>query len=175
LHSTMVDHIRREAKNAKAGKKALVRAKMNSLIEPLIIEELYKASQAGVKIELIVRGVCSIRPGIQGVSENIHVRSVMGRFLEHTRVFYFYNNGEENLYCASADWMGRNFFKRVESCFPIEERALKRRIIKEVFTTYLRDNCQSWVLKANGSYKRLKPTRGAGRRNAHDILMEMMK
>lgn len=175
LHSTMVDHIRREAKNAKAGKKALIRAKMNSLIEPQIIEELYRASQAGVKIELIVRGVCSIRPGIKGISENIHVRSVMGRFLEHTRVFYFYNDGEENLYCASADWMQRNFFKRVESCFPIEERVLKRRMIKEVFTTYLRDNCQSWVLKANGTYKRLKPTRGAGRRNAHDILMETMK
>jgi polyphosphate kinase len=175
LHSTMVDHIRREASHAKAGKKGLIRAKMNSLIEPQIIEELYWASQAGVKIELIVRGVCGIRPGIKGTSENIQVRSVMGRFLEHTRVFYFYNGGEENLYCASADWMQRNFFKRVESCFPIEDRAIKRRIIKETFTTYLHDNCQSWVLKPNGIYKRLKPTRGAKRRNAHDILIDMMK
>ncbi|OOY35440.1 RNA degradosome polyphosphate kinase [Solemya velum gill symbiont] len=175
LHSSMVKFIRHEAEHARAGRKALIRAKMNSLIEPKIIEELYKASQAGVKIELIVRGVCGIRPGIKGVSENIHVRSIMGRFLEHTRVFYFYNDGEENLYCASADWMGRNFFKRIESCFPVEQYALKRRIIKETFTTHLRDNCQSWVLKSNGTYKRVKPSKRAKPRNAHEILIEMMQ
>ena len=104
---------------------------MNSLIEPKVIEALYRASQAGVKIDLIVRGVCALRPGIPGLSENIHVRSVIGRFLEHSRIFYFLNRGEENLYLSSADWMGRNFFGRIELCFPVLDRRIKERVIQE--------------------------------------------
>jgi polyphosphate kinase len=174
LHTSMLDKIQRETEHARAGKPAGIRAKMNSLIEPTIIQALYEASQSGVKIELIVRGICSIRPGIQGISENIHVRSVMGRFLEHTRVFYFFNDGKEELYCASADWMPRNFFRRIESCFPVDDKKLKRRIIRETFTTYLRDNTQSWILHSNGQYKRKKSARNAKTHNAHDELIELL-
>ncbi len=173
LYDGMVARIRREADHAREGKRALIRLKMNSLVEPGIIVELYKASRAGVKIELIVRGVCCLRPGVKGVSENIHVRSVMGRFLEHTRVFYFLNGGSEELFCSSADWMPRNFFRRVEACFPIEDRQLKRRIIRETFTTYLRDNSQAWVLRPTKKYKRLKPSAKAPRRAAQEMLLEM--
>jgi len=173
LYEGMVERIRREAEHARAGKRALIRLKMNSLVEPNIIADLYAASCAGVKIELIVRGVCCLRPGVKGVSDNIHVRSVMGRFLEHTRVFYFLNGGQDELYCSSADWMPRNFFRRVESCFPVEDRQLKRRIIRETFTTYLRDNSQAWVLRPTKKYKRLKPSAKAKRRAAQEILLEM--
>ncbi len=175
LHKSMLKKIRRETEHARAGKKARIRAKMNALIEPKIIQALYEASQAGVKIDLIVRGICSIRPGIPGISENIHVRSVMGRFLEHTRVFYFLNDGEEELYCASADWMPRNFFRRIESCFPIDDKKLKRRILKEIFTIYLRDNTQSWVLNARGQYKRKKPAKNSQPHNAHEELIALLK
>ena len=106
-----MDHIEQEIKNANAGKEARVIAKMNALVEPEIIRALYRASIAGVKVDLIIRGICCLRPGIKGVSENIQVRSIIGRFLEHTRVFYFHNDGEPNLYCASADWMPRNLFQ----------------------------------------------------------------
>ena len=174
LHEGMLERIRREAEHARVGHKAEIRAKMNALIEPRVIEALYEASQAGVKIDLIVRGVCCLRPGVRGVSENIHVRSVMGRFLEHTRVFYFRNNGEEELFLSSADWMPRNFFRRVEACFPVEDRKQRRRVIKETFDTYLADNTQAWVLQSDGSYKRLRPVRNARPRNAHDTLLEML-
>jgi len=157
LHKTMMEFIQREAKNAKAGKEAHIIAKMNALVDPDIIRALYEASRAGVKIDLIIRGVCCLRPGIEGVSENIKVRSIIGRFLEHTRVFYFYNNGEEQVYCSSADWMQRNFFHRVESCFPIEEKRPRDQIIKMGLQNYLSDNCQAWLLQSDGSYHRVKP------------------
>lgn len=174
LHKAMLSKIQRETEHARAGKTACIRAKMNSLIEPQIVHALYEASQAGVKIELIVRGICSIRPGIKGISDNIHIRSVMGRFLEHTRVFYFLNDGEEELYCASADWMSRNFFRRIESCFPVDDKKLKRRIIRETFTTYLRDNTQSWILDSEGQYRRKKPSRDAHTHNAHEELIKLL-
>ncbi|MEX0951419.1 MAG: polyphosphate kinase 1, partial [Gammaproteobacteria bacterium] len=122
LHKGMLDLVNFEAEQAKAGKEARIILKMNALIEPQMIQALYEASQAGVKIDLIIRGLCCLRPGVAGVSENIHVRSIIGRFLEHTRVFYFHHEGEELLYCSSADWMERNFFRRVETCFPVEEK-----------------------------------------------------
>ncbi len=174
LHAGMIERIRREAENARAGKKALIRAKMNALIEQEVIEALYEASRAGVKVELVIRGVCCLRPGVEGVSENIHVRSVMGRFLEHTRVFCFHNDGDEEIFLSSADWMPRNFFRRVETCFPVEDARLKRRIIRETFDTYLGDNTQAWVLQSDGSYRRLRPAGNARPRNAHLALLESL-
>src|SRR6185503_14045529 len=119
LHKRIVGAIRNEAALAAQGKPARVIAKMNALLEPQIIEELYLASEAGVQIELVVRGVCALKPGIEGLSSNIRVRSLVGRFLEHSRVFYFLNDGAEDVYLASADWMDRNFFRRIELCFPV--------------------------------------------------------
>lgn len=157
LHKRMLELIQHEAEAARAGREARIIAKMNALIEPQIIQALYEASQAGVKIDLIVRGICCLRPGIAGVSENIHVRSIIGRFLEHTRVFYFHHSGDELLFCCSADWMERNFFRRVETCFPIEEKRPRDQIIKLSLHAYLADNTQAWILQSDGSYKRARP------------------
>ncbi len=156
LHETMVALIRNEAINAKAGKKARIMAKMNSLLEPIIIDALYKASQAGVKIDLIVRGACALRAGVAGLSDNIRVRSIIGRFLEHSRVFYFYDNGAENVYLSSADWMDRNFFRRVEIAFPILDKVLKKRVINESFMYALRDNQCAWRALPGGTYIKVK-------------------
>ena len=169
MHKSMIEFIDREAENAKRKKTAHIIAKMNSLVEPQIIQALYRASQAGVKIDLIVRGVCSLRPGVKGFSDNIKVRSVIGRFLEHTRIFYFENDGDTLLYLSSADWMGRNFFNRVETCFPVEDEELKRRIVREGLQNYRTDNCQAWLLQSDGGYK---PVKSQGRRkSAQDILL----
>lgn len=157
MHKSMLNFIQQEAKNARADKEARIIAKMNQLTEPEIIRALYDASRAGVKIDLIIRGICCLRPGIAGVSENIQVRSIVGRFLEHTRVFYFYNGGNELLYCSSADWMQRNFFHRVETCFPVEEKRPRNQIIKMGLMNYLSDNCQAWLLCPDGNYQRAKP------------------
>ena len=157
LHEGMLERIRRETAHARAGRKGLIRAKMNALIERRVIEALYEASQAGVTIELIVRGVCCLKPGIPGVSENIHVRSVMGRFLEHPRVFYFHNDGNEELFLSSADWMPRNFFARVETAFPVDPPEIRARVIDEAFDRYLTDNTGAWELTAEGEYRRIQP------------------
>ena len=158
LHSKMLAAIRAEIEAAQAGKPARIIAKMNSLLEPEIISALYEASEAGVTIDLIVRGVCSLRPGVKGLSENIRVRSVIGRFLEHHRIFYFHANGKQNIYLSSADWMERNFFRRIEISFPVLEPKLKRRVLKEGLKPYLADNCQAWEMNGSGDY-RIKPTR----------------
>ena len=169
LHETMLALIRNEVANAKAGKKARIMAKMNSLLEPVIINALYKASQAGVRIDLIIRGACALRPGVAGMSENIQVRSIIGQFLEHSRVFYFYNGGEETVYLSSADWMDRNFFRRVELGFPVLDKRLKRRVINEAFLYALRDNQRSWKAQPDGTYVRVK---GRGKPfNLHDHLV----
>jgi polyphosphate kinase len=170
LHKRILGAIRNEAKLAAEGKTARIIAKMNALLEPQIIEELYAASSAGVKIDLIVRGVCALRPGIEGLSDNIRVRSVVGRFLEHSRVFYFANDGADEVYLASADWMDRNFFRRIELCFPVLDPALKRRVIREGLQPYLDDNCQSWLMSAEGVYELVKPRRGR-RRSAQEELL----
>jgi len=170
LHKRIVAAIRNEAAQATAGKPARIIAKMNALLEPQIIEELYAASAAGVKIELLVRGVCALKPGVEGLSENIRVRSIIGRFLEHSRIFYFHAGGAENVYLASADWMDRNFFRRIELCFPVLDAALKRRVIREGLQAYLDDNCQAWVMNGDGGYERLKPRRGR-RRSAQEELL----
>jgi polyphosphate kinase len=161
LHHKMMESIRAEASHARAGKKAFIVAKMNSLLEPQIISALYDASKAGVKIDLIVRGVCALRPGIPGVSENIRVRSIIGRFLEHSRIFHFYNGGAQDIYLSSADWMQRNFFRRVEVCFPVLDAKLKKRVIKEGLEPYLKDNCQAWEMDAEGNYRRKCPRSGS--------------
>lgn len=145
--------IDREIDHAQKGKPARVIAKMNSLVEPEIIQALYRASQAGVQVECIVRGMCSLRPGVKGLSDNITVRSTIGRFLEHHRVFYFHNGGEPEVWASSADWMERNLFKRVEIAFPIQDRKIRERIIEQLHG-YLADSAQSWLLQADGTYVR---------------------
>jgi polyphosphate kinase len=131
-------------------------AKMNALLEPTIIQELYKASQAGVKIDLIIRGVCALQPGVPGLSENIKVRSIIGRFLEHHRIYYFYAQGDEVLYLSSADWMDRNLFRRVEVAFPVLDPKLKARVIKEGFQMLLKDNTTAWHMDSEGHYQQTK-------------------
>ncbi|MDO4696242.1 MAG: polyphosphate kinase 1 [Neisseria sp.] len=172
LHAMLLDNIRREAGHARAGKPARIMAKMNSLIEPGIIEALYEASEAGVEIDLIVRGMCALRPGVKGLSENIRVRSIIGRQLEHSRVYYFYNQGKENTYISSADWMGRNFFRRIETCTPIEDPELKQRIIRESLTLALADNRQAWEMDGNGRYTRTKPPENGEETNLQEILWQ---
>ena len=171
LHRGMLDRIEREIEHAQAGRKGLIRAKMNALIDRQIIEALYRASQAGVQIDLIIRGVCCIQPGIPGLSENIRVRSVMGRFLEHPRVFYFLNDGDDELFLSSADWMPRNFFVRVETCFPIDAPEIKARVINEAFERYLSDNTNSWSLEADGHYHRVRRHHNAKPRSAQQSLL----
>ena len=156
LFEQLIAKINREAENAKDGKPARIIAKINALNEPQIIDALYAASQAGVKIQLIVRGICSLRPGVPGLSENIQVRSIVGRFLEHSRVYYFLNDGSEEFYCSSADWMDRNMFRRNESCFEIRQKAMKEQIRHDL-ELFLADNCQAWSLHGDGSYERLSP------------------
>jgi len=171
LHKALLEYVRAETKNARDGKQARIIAKMNALVEPEFIRSLYEASQAGVKIDLVVRGVCCLRPGIKGVSENISVRSIIGRFLEHTRVFYFYHGGEELLFCSSADWMPRNLFNRVEVCFPIDEKRPRDQIMNFGLLNYLSDNTQAWILQPDGNYKRARP--GAHKpRSAQQSLLE---
>jgi polyphosphate kinase len=152
LHDNMMVAIRAETTAAKDGAKGQITAKMNSLLEPELIEALYEASQAGVQIDLIVRGVCALRPGVEGLSENIRVRSVIGRFLEHHRIFHFHAGGEERVYLGSADWMERNFFRRIEVIFPVLDPKLKRRVLKEGLRLYLHDNYQSWEMDSTGKY-----------------------
>ena len=156
LHDALIAKIAREAEHARAGHPARIIAKMNALIEPRIIEALYQASIAGVEIDLIVRGICALTPGIPQVSERIRVRSVIGRFLEHSRVYYFTNNGEDELYCASADWMERNFFRRIEVAFPVVRRKLKERIVHDL-EAWLADNVYAWLLQPDGTYVRTTP------------------
>ncbi len=170
LHKRFVAAIRNEARLAKDGRPARIIAKMNALLDPEVIDELYLASQAGVRIDLIVRGVCALRPGIEGLSDNIRLRSVIGRFLEHSRVFFFLNDGAEDVYLSSADWMSRNFFRRIELCFPVLDPALKRRVMREGLQPYLDDNGQAWVMDAGGAYARVKPRRGR-RRSAQEELL----
>lgn len=155
LHTSMLRHIEREAENARAGRPARIIAKMNALSELQVIKALYQAAMAGVQIDLIVRGMCTLRPGIKGLSENIHVRSIIGRFLEHSRVFYFENGGNPDIFLSSADWMERNFFVRVETCIPLQDKRIMRKVLKKGLLSYLSDNTQAWVLQSDGSYKRL--------------------
>ncbi|MBI3480656.1 MAG: polyphosphate kinase 1 [Nitrosomonadales bacterium] len=171
LHTQVLRAIQNETSLAKSGKRGHIIAKMNALLEPETINALYLASQAGVKVDLIVRGVCALRPGVAGLSENIRVRSVVGRFLEHTRIFYFRNDLQHDVYLASADWMDRNFFRRIEVCFPVLDKKLKKRVIDEGLKIYLQDNCQAWEMDSEGYYRH-KKSRHATRKCAQ---LELLK
>ncbi|MBU2571799.1 MAG: polyphosphate kinase 1 [Gammaproteobacteria bacterium] len=159
LHSGLIEKIEREINHAQAGKPSGIIIKVNAIVEQQLTKALYRASQAGVKIHLIVRGICCLKPGIPGVSENIEVRSIIGRFLEHTRVYAFENDGNQEVYVASADMMGRNMFKRVETGFPIENKRLHQRVRSDL-ELYLKDNCQAWLLQSDGQYVQLSPGEG---------------
>jgi polyphosphate kinase len=156
LRRRMEEMIRRETDHARAGRPAAIKAKMNALVDPPIIALLYEASQAGVQIDLVVRGMCSLRPGVEGVSENIRVSSVIGRFLEHSRLFWFANGGANEMYLGSADWMGRNLDRRVEAVVPIEEPSLHARLLR-LIDVYLHDNCTAWDMRSDGSFQRRIP------------------
>ena len=173
LHKQILRAIHKEAEQAKGGGKGRIIAKMNALLEPEVIAALYDASRAGVEIDLIVRGVCALRPGMAGVSENIRVRSIVGRFLEHSRVFHFHNGGAEDVYLSSADWMDRNFFRRVEICFPVLDARLKKRVINEGLKSYLDDNTQAWEMDAAGQYHLKSPGRGKPQA-AQETLLETL-
>ncbi|QIL21039.1 polyphosphate kinase 1 [Thermomonas sp. HDW16] len=160
LHSGVLHRIEREAEHARAGKPARIIAKMNALNEPQVIGALYAASQAGVEIDLVVRGACTLRPGIPGISNNIRVRSIVGRFLEHHRVWWFGNDGAPDLYCSSADWLERNLLRRVETAFPILDPACAQRVRREGLLNYLADNQNAWELDADGNYGKIEPTDG---------------
>src|SRR5579884_476280 len=155
---SMIRLIARETEHARAGRPARIIAKMNSLLEQRVIEALYAASSAGVQIDLIVRGICSLRPGLKEISENIRVRSIVGRFLEHSRIFYFANGGEEEIYCGSADWMPRNLFERCEVVFPIKDAQLRARLRNEILAAYLADTIKTRMLLGDGKYFRLRET-----------------
>ncbi|ROO29842.1 polyphosphate kinase 1 [Salinisphaera orenii] len=171
LHSAILEKIEREAAHAWAGRGARIIAKMNSLVETRVIRALYAASQAGVEIDLIVRGICCLRPGVAGVSDNIRVRSIVGRFLEHTRVFHFGNDDAPEVYLASADWMDRNFFRRVETCFPVTAAPLYDRVMREL-ALYLADDSQAWMLASDGRYHAVEPAGDAPGLSVQKRLME---
>jgi len=172
LMERLLAMIEQETEHARQGRPARIICKVNAITETHIIESLYRASQAGVTVDLIVRGICALRPGVAGVSDNIRVRSIVGRFLEHHRIYYFLNDGQEQVYCASADLMSRNLLRRVETAFPIEEPALRARVVQEGLLAYLADNVQAWELQADGVYLRTQP--GEEPRSAQETLLRQL-
>jgi len=156
----MITLIEREERNARDGRPARIVVKMNALVEPSVIDALYRASQAGVPIELVIRGICCLRPGLPGVSETIRVTSIVDKFLEHSRIFYFENGGNPEVFLASADWMPRNFWRRIETAFPIEEPALQARVVGEILPSVLGDNVKARELLPDGTYRRRVPGGG---------------
>ncbi|MGI0488187.1 polyphosphate kinase 1 [Pantanalinema rosaneae CENA516] len=173
LRDRMLALIRREAENAKAGGSGRIVAKMNALVDQQIIVALYEASQAGVQVDLIVRGMCCLRPGVPGISENIRVVSIVGRFLEHSRIFYFYNQGQEEIFIGSADWMPRNLNRRVEAVVPIEDPTLAKDL-QEVLAILLSDNRQAWDLQADGRYVQRRPAADTPEQSSQRLFMELV-
>jgi polyphosphate kinase len=149
-----LDLIARESDHARLGRPARIVAKMNALLDKNIIAALYRASQAGVEIDLLVRGMCALRPGVRGISDHIRVRSIVGRFLEHSRIFYFANGGQDEVYLSSADWMPRNLYERVEVMFPVKDPMLRNRVMHEILSAYLADSIKARVLRKDGNYVR---------------------
>ena len=173
LGTGIIQKIQAAAEQAREGEAAVIYAKMNALTEYGIVDALYEASQAGVVIDLLVRGECRLRPGVKGLSDNIRVRSIVGRFLEHTRVFYFRVGEDEEMYLSSADWMTRNIHRRVETMFPVLNKNIQKRVMRESFETYFADNCQSWQLESDGTYTKASIGRGHKRFAAQEALMDM--
>lgn len=171
LHAGVLKRIDRETRHARAGKPARIIAKMNALNEPQVVRALYQASQAGVQVDLIVRGACTLRPGLPGISENIRVRSIIGRFLEHHRVYWFANDGDPDLFCSSADWLERNLLRRIETGFPVLAPELAKRVYEEALENYLADNCSAWTLLPDGDYERVIPPEGAAPHSAQASLL----
>ncbi|MGH8850482.1 MAG: polyphosphate kinase 1 [Casimicrobiaceae bacterium] len=174
MHRQLLAAIHRETRHAKQGVPARIVAKMNGLLEEAVIKALYGASQAGVKIDLVVRGACALRPGVKGFSDNIRVRSIVGRFLEHPRIWYFRNGGSEDVYLSSADWMGRNLFRRIEVAFPVLDPALKARVIAEGLESCFEDNCGAWDLGADGNYRQARAAQGSRCRATQELLLERL-
>lgn len=175
LHSQAILAIKRETEHARAGRPASVFVKMNALLEPQVILALYEASQAGVQVDLVIRGACALKPGHPGLSDNIRVRSVIGRFLEHTRILYFRNDGADDIYLSSADWMDRNFFRRIEVAFPILDPKLKKRVLAEGIKPYLKDNSQAWEMESNGNYRQRHSRRAKPICAQEQLLLSMAK
>jgi polyphosphate kinase len=173
LQAFFLEKIEQEIALQKSGRGGRITAKMNGLLEPLIVQALYRASQAGVRIDLICRGICALRPGLPGVSDNIRVISIVDRFLEHSRIFFFGNGGDPQVYTGSADWMDRNLSRRVEVIFPVEQPELKQRLIQEILTTSLVDNTKARELLPDGSYRRIKPESGQPRIRSQERFMEI--
>ena len=171
MHNQLIDKIKREIENAEAGLPARIVCKMNSLQEQKVIRELYRASQAGVEIDLIVRGICSLRPGIPGVSDRIRVRSIIGRYLEHSRIYRFENNGNPEVFLGSADWMPRNLLRRVEILCPVEDPELIQRISSELLSICLADSVKSRIIQPDGSHKRERETNDRLASPSQDVLM----
>jgi polyphosphate kinase len=174
MRGRFIEMIRREADHARAGQDARIVAKLNAIQDAEIISELYAASQAGVEIDLIVRGICCLRPGLPGVSERIRVQSIIGRFLEHSRAFYFRNGGEEEVYIGSADWMPRNLDRRIEAVTPIVDPQ-QRRQLRDILLMMLADNRQAWELRPEGTYVQRLPAPGEEERATQRILVEAAK
>ncbi len=173
MHRRTLDLIEEQTERAKAGRPSRIFAKLNALVDYRVIEALYRASQAGVPIDLIVRGICGLRPGLPGISENIRVTSIVDRFLEHSRLYVFSPDDEAQIFLSSADWMPRNFHRRVEVMFPVEDPSLKRRILKEVIPTYLRDNTRARRLESDGSYTRIRPEPGEAAHRSQEEFLAM--
>ncbi|HMH69030.1 MAG TPA: RNA degradosome polyphosphate kinase, partial [Pinirhizobacter sp.] len=157
LYSSVMEKIEREIVHAREGRGGRIVAKLNALNEAQVVKALYRASMAGVQVDLVIRGACTLRPGVKGVSENIRVRSIVGRFLEHSRIYWFGNAGEPEIYTASADWMERNLRRRIEIAVPILDPELAARVYQETLDNYLRDNTQAWLLGKDGHYTRSEP------------------
>ena len=174
MRARFIDLIRRESANASEGRPSGVRAKMNQLQDPEIIRELYRASQAGVPVTLNVRGLCSLRPGVKGLSENIRVFSVLGRFLEHGRIYGFENAGAPEYFIGSADWMKRNLDRRVETIAPVRDPQLVAEI-EEILTVAENDNCTAWDLRSNGTYVRRHPKKGEPARPSQQVFSEIVR